>query len=459
MTRRRGKYDGKTLGNWQISKRIGHGGNAEVYSASSGNQSAALKILKNGPWGKRQLARFHTEIEAMRRYSDNPHVLPIFEANVPEHPTEANPPWFAMGKAEPLYIALGKEAKLDEIIEACAAFADALSQMHEKDDAHRDIKPDNLFRFENNWAVGDFGLVQLDGKISVTMAGDKIGAIHYIAPEMLNNAYEQDGKPADVYSLAKTIWVLATGQKYPLPGQMQKQIVAMRLSSYTSDSRSKSLEGLIEKATSVRPSDRPTMAMVASELKAWLKGPTRPIMPQTITDLSEFALEIGLINEDFHIREKEAIDQQTFIISNQDRIMEQFRPLIEQFANELTAANFVYVRMSEPNRGNSGSLFVAGQILATSWRGEVELYFDTHVSVQANGQTRLLCRYTANVAEDGRISDWQLWDFSKTFLADGIDESLQIETGIAESRSHFRRCVERVFRMSKGAEGSPPRKQ
>lgn len=454
--RRNALYEGVNLGSWQLSKRIGQGGNADVYAALSNNRRAAVKILKKNHWGKKALARFKTEIEAMRRYSENSNVVPIFDADIPDEPTKANPPWFAMGLAEPIYDALGKEARLNDVINACAAFADVLSHMHKNNDAHRDIKPANLFRFEDQWAVGDFGLVQIDGKTSVTMAGDKIGAINYIAPEMLNDAYEKDGKPADVFSLAKTLWVLATGLKYPLPGQLQKNIEALRLSSYVSDFRSRSLESLLEACTSFHPDDRPAMSLVAAELHAWLRNPVKPISPTNVLDLSEFAAEIGAINEDHHIREKEHLDQNTFILSNQDRIMQYFGPLIEELSGALGAANFINVRMTEG--GNSGTLFVAGHILATTWRGEVELFFDTHVSVAATGKTRLLCRYTAMVAEDGQTNHWPLWQLIKDFLAGGLDEPVQIAAALTESRTQFRPCVERVLQMSKGAEGSPPRK-
>jgi hypothetical protein len=86
--------------------------------------------------------------------------------------------------------------------------------------------PDNLFFFENRFAVGDFGLVSFEGKSADTAQGERIGPMFFMAPEMLNSAIEADGQFADVYSLAKTLWVMATGQRSPQPGRLGRQVLA-----------------------------------------------------------------------------------------------------------------------------------------------------------------------------------------------------------------------------------------
>ena len=53
--------------------------------------------------------------------------------------------------------------------------------------------------------------------------------------------------PTDVYALAKTLWVLATGQNYPLPGFLSRQIPQLRVSSYVSDERAGLVDALLER--------------------------------------------------------------------------------------------------------------------------------------------------------------------------------------------------------------------
>ena len=80
-----------------------------------------------------------------------------------------------------------------------------------------------------------------------------MGPIYYIAPEMLNSAATSSGMPADVFSLAKTLWVLATGQTFPLPGQYTSTQDVFRIGSYVLEEGTSSLDALIAACTSVEP--------------------------------------------------------------------------------------------------------------------------------------------------------------------------------------------------------------
>ena len=56
--------------------------------------------------------------------------------------------------------------------------------------------------------MGDFGLVDFpENENDFTRSDRGLGAIFTIAPEMKRNPKESDGKKADVFSLAKTMWM------------------------------------------------------------------------------------------------------------------------------------------------------------------------------------------------------------------------------------------------------------
>ena len=124
-------------------------------------------------------------------------------------------------------------------------------------------QPNDLFRHNGRWVVGDFGLVTFEGKEARTVVGERLGPLFFMAPEMLNNSQPQDGRPADVYSLAETIWVLVSGQRCPPQNQLTRTIPALTMSSLVRDPRAALLDHLLEQCTHPTPSERPPMTLVA----------------------------------------------------------------------------------------------------------------------------------------------------------------------------------------------------
>jgi serine/threonine protein kinase len=254
---------------WALEKFLGEGGNGEVWRAERDGHRAALKILTVRDTKHPAYRRFRDEVEFHRGHEHHG-VLPVIDACVPPKLGKANCAWLAMPEATEAEKAL-RGAPLVSVVEATAAFAETLAALGAKGVSHRDIKPDNLFLHEDLWKVGDWGLVSYPDKDALTRPGRKLGPTWFIAPEMLLNPEDADGRCADVYSLAKTLWVLAAGQKYPATGgTLRRDEPAFRLSSLLTDERADQLERLLEDATAHDPSKRPSMEDVALELHAWL---------------------------------------------------------------------------------------------------------------------------------------------------------------------------------------------
>jgi len=83
-------------------------------------------------------------------------------------------------------------------------------------------KPDNLFFLDGKYVLGDFGLVDFPEKNHVTQRGEEIGPKWTIAPEMRRNPENAQGGPADIYSLAKTLWILLKRKYKGFDGQYNK---------------------------------------------------------------------------------------------------------------------------------------------------------------------------------------------------------------------------------------------
>jgi serine/threonine protein kinase len=168
--------------------------------------------------------------------------------------------------------ALGRAADLESVVTAVADIADTLVSLHEEGYTHRDLKPDNIFMYSGRWVIGDFGLVEFPAKEALTRKGEKLGPAHFIAPEMLADARNADGRKADVYSLAKTFWVLATGQRFPPPGEQRVDVKGLTIAGYRVHPRVAPLDRVIEEATRHNPDDRITMAHLTATLRSWLAG-------------------------------------------------------------------------------------------------------------------------------------------------------------------------------------------
>ena len=108
---------------------------------------------------------------------------------------------------------------LEVVVEALAEVATTLARLaDEHGTGHRDIKPSNLYEFRWPVAGGDFGLIAVPSVEELTETGRPLGPAHYTAYEMIRDPANANPLPADVYSLGKTLWVLATGQRFPPEG-------------------------------------------------------------------------------------------------------------------------------------------------------------------------------------------------------------------------------------------------
>ena len=91
--------------------------------------------------------------------------------------------------------------------------ASALQHAHDHGIIHRDIKPANLLLDNSSKLyVTDFGLARVEADAGVTMTGDLIGTLRYMAPEQALAKRVVVDHRADIYSLAVTLYELLTLQ-------------------------------------------------------------------------------------------------------------------------------------------------------------------------------------------------------------------------------------------------------
>lgn len=253
---------GDVLGEWQLVHRLGGGANAEVWKVRSAQGVAAIKVLRRSRG--RSLQRFRAEIDLLRELGDLKGILPMLDSDGSGDPR----PWLVMPLATPVLSLANNSVR--GCVAGVADVADTMAALHSRRIFHRDLKPDNLYSWNNHWVVGDFGIASFPGKAALTTGSGKLGPVHFIAPEMLNDPQNADGSAADVYSLAKTLWVLVTGQRYPPPGEQRQDVQQVRLETWVGHECIEDLNVVIEKCTRYAPADRCPMVEMRDDLRQWL---------------------------------------------------------------------------------------------------------------------------------------------------------------------------------------------
>jgi serine/threonine protein kinase len=278
---------GDRIGDFTVGSRIGGGGNADVFEAAGGHCTVALKVLRTRRVESEPYQRFRREIDVLRSIGAQPGVLPLLDFHLPDSLEKGERTWLAMPIAERIDDAL-REEELTTIVSAVAAIARTLAALQRDHGlAHRDLKPQNLYRYDGEFVVGDFGLVALPDAQALTAPGRLVGPANFVAWEMMAKALDVDPAPADVYSLAKTLWVLAAGSAWPPPGH-QPAGTNQGVGAYRPHARASELDELIDRATRLEPSRRPTMDGVATDLAAWLQTPPgTPEMTELLTVAAE----------------------------------------------------------------------------------------------------------------------------------------------------------------------------
>ena len=261
----------QTVGPWRLHEQLGHGGNGTIWQAtrSDAEIAIALKVLNATKIQHESYRRFVREINFLRQHQGMPGLLPLLDSHLPDQPSKADRPWLAMPVATPIAQSLAGRS-LADVVEAVATIADTLARLQANFDiAHRDIKPGNLYEMDGSWLIGDFGLIALPDAETLTREGRQVGPAHYTAYEMILSPTTAKPHPADVYSLGKTLWVLATGQVWPPEGHQPVGTRGFEIGDFRPHPRSGALDQEIDLMTRLHPEERPSKAQVARDLAAW----------------------------------------------------------------------------------------------------------------------------------------------------------------------------------------------
>jgi serine/threonine protein kinase len=256
---------GDTIGEWAVEKYLGGGGNGQVYCCRKADTLGAVKVLQS--IGSSRYTRFLDEIKIMEENSDLEGIIPLKEKNLPRYFDTGSRPFYVMPVAQVAENRL-KGKSIDEKINAIISIGETLAILHARRISHRDIKPGNILYYESRFVLADFGLVDFPNKDDISGKNEVIGPVWTIAPEMRRESTLADGIKADVYSLAKTMWIFLTENPKGFDGQYSAESI-IELKRFYPSSYTYPIDNLLQSATDNDPHKRPTIDQFIAVLKEW----------------------------------------------------------------------------------------------------------------------------------------------------------------------------------------------
>lgn len=253
--------------NYEKESELGEGGNAKVYHVKykMSGQDFALKELVVG--GAEKKARFIDEINIIKNNCKEINgIIPIIDFSTEEH-------WYVMPIAQSIMDYIVKNnLMIVDIISGVIDLCQTLELFHVKGISHRDIKPSNIYYYGEKFCFGDFGLVDFSENENDFTRSDKgLGAIFTIAPEMKRNPKDADGKKADVFSMAKTVWMFLTKDEKGFDGvyDFRDPSHSLRYNDKYKDEHIVEIEELLKDSTDNNPERRPTIKEFKERLMEW----------------------------------------------------------------------------------------------------------------------------------------------------------------------------------------------
>lgn len=223
---------GRRLGDYQLLRRLGRGGMAEVYLAEqhSLRRQIAFKVLKNSLAGdSAYVRRFHNEAQAAARLV-HANIVQIYEVGCVEGVHYIAQEYVPGQNLKQLLARRGKGVDAPLAANILRQVAAALHKAGEQGIIHRDIKPENIMLSASGEVkVADFGLARVsrEGEAAdLTQIGITMGTPLYMSPEQVEGRAVDPR--SDLYSLGVTSYQMLAGRP-PFEGETALSIAIQHL--------------------------------------------------------------------------------------------------------------------------------------------------------------------------------------------------------------------------------------
>ncbi|MFE5819741.1 serine/threonine-protein kinase [Streptomyces sp. NPDC056479] len=293
-------------GRYRLVERIGSGGMGTVWRALDElvDREVAVKQprLPGDPEDaghQRASHRLHREARAAARV-DHPAAVSIHDVVV-----EDGLPWIVMElvRGESLHEVLQRgPVEASEAARIGLAVLGALRAAHAVGIVHRDVKPANvLLGAHRRVVLTDFGIAHIQGEESLTVSGEFIGSLEFIAPERMSG--RGAGPASDLWSLGVLLYAAVEGWSPFRRTTLESTLAAILAADPPEPKQAGPLGSLIVRLLEKDPDLRPGAEEVGAALEAVAEGWPAPALsggsavtgPQDASGLREFAEDSGTV--------------------------------------------------------------------------------------------------------------------------------------------------------------------
>lgn len=293
-------------GRYRLVERIGSGGMGTVWRAHDElvEREVAVKQprLPGDPEDaahQRAAHRLYREARAAARV-DHPAAVAIHDVVV-----EDGLPWIVMElvRGESLHEVLQRgPLPPAETARIGLAVLGALRAAHDVGIVHRDVKPANvLLGGHRRVVLTDFGIAHIQGEESLTVSGEFIGSLEFIAPERMSG--RGAGPASDLWSLGVLLYAAVEGWSPFRRTTLESTLAAILAADPPEPKQAGPLGSLIVRLLEKDPERRPDAEEVGAVLEAVAEGWPVPepsggsagAGPQDASGLREFAEDSGTV--------------------------------------------------------------------------------------------------------------------------------------------------------------------
>ncbi|MBV9415068.1 MAG: serine/threonine protein kinase [Solirubrobacterales bacterium] len=202
---------GSQIGEYNVDALLGEGGMGKVYTATGPDGSrVALKLVKDDFARDETFRRRFYREARIAQTVQHPNVVPVVATG--EH---NDMPYMAQRFIEGMSLddKLKLERQLDmrTTVAICTDVAAGLEALWAAGMVHRDVKPANILLDENGRAyITDFGLAKDTQGSLLTLPGQALGSMDYMAPEQIRG--EPVSAATDIYALGCVMYECMCGR-------------------------------------------------------------------------------------------------------------------------------------------------------------------------------------------------------------------------------------------------------
>jgi len=202
---------GSQIGEYSVDDLLGEGGMGKVYTATGPDGGrVALKLVKDDYARDETFRRRFYREARIAQTVKHPNVVPVLETGEVD-----GLPYMAQRFIDGMSLddKLKRDGPLDvqTAVQICTDVAAGLEALWAAGMVHRDVKPANILLDESGRGyITDFGLAKDTQGSLLTLPGQALGSMDYMAPEQIRG--EQVSAATDIYALGCVMYECMCGR-------------------------------------------------------------------------------------------------------------------------------------------------------------------------------------------------------------------------------------------------------